>query len=162
MTSEFRLLSKYFALSNLPEPSYSDEDIQLINQIRANAPPKNSKLRKKHLILGFKYDFDWAARKSIPLFGEVEMTNILESNYFRNIRLYRAHIATESGIARHLSYRVTNVVDSNGVRRHEQIIGIAENTCLGRKLPSVSGIRRLMKALDTDEAPKWYVVSSDM
>jgi len=67
----------------------------------------------------------------------------------------------ESGIARYLRLRVIDVVGPDGEMDYETIIGISENTRARRKLPPVSGIRKLMEMLETDEAPKWYVVSDD-
>ncbi len=97
----------------------------------------------------------------MPIYGEVDTSDFQSAAYFNNIRQYRYHCMRESGIARYLRSRVTDVVGPGGETDYETIIGIAENTRARRKLPPVSGIRKLMEMLETDEAPKWYIVSDD-
>jgi len=139
----------------MSKTNYSEECNKLINQIRANAPLKE--IRKKHLVLGFKFDYDWALKKYIPLYGEVDEIDLFDPAYGRNIILYRAHCMRESGInAGYLSVRVTDVIGPDGVKEYRDVIGISENRRVRRKLPPLSGIRNLMKILETDEAPKWY------
>jgi len=97
----------------------------------------------------------------MPIFGEVDTSDFQSAAYFNNIRQYRYHCICGSGIARYIRLRVTDVVSPGGETDYETIIGIAENTRARRKLPPVSGIRKLMEMLETDEAPKWYIVSDD-
>ncbi len=92
------------------------------------------------------------------MFGEVDTSNLKSFAYVRNIRRYRVHCLHESGIAGYIRLRLTEVVEPNGDRRLQEIIGISENTRARRKLPPVSGIRKLMEVLETNEAPRWYVV----
>lgn len=149
-----------FSSYGIQEPSYSDEDIKFINQIRESAPPTKS--RKEHLVLGFRFDLRWALKKSFELYGEVDTSDIFCAEFGNNVRQYRYHCMRESGIARYLRPRVTEVVGTDGIRRYETIIGISENTRARRKLPPLSGVRKLMQLLETEEAPKWYVVSDNL
>ncbi|KLO04819.1 hypothetical protein SCHPADRAFT_947413 [Schizopora paradoxa] len=138
-------------------PSYSDEDIKLINDIRANPPSK--KLANKHLVLGFMFNLEWAFQKSLQLYGGSDDTNGgLTLQYFNNIQKYRWYIMTESGISERLRVCNTPIIDRGGEIMRKSIIGIAENIKGRTKLPPPSGIRKLMELLETDEQPKWYVV----
>ncbi|KLO04818.1 hypothetical protein SCHPADRAFT_947412 [Schizopora paradoxa] len=84
------------ASQSASRPSYSEEDIKLINDIRANPPSKV--LANKHLVLGFIFDMEWAFQKSLQLYGGTDNSNGgLTLQYF-NIENYRWHIMIESGI----------------------------------------------------------------
>ena len=113
---------------------------------------------KKHLVLAFKFDWDWALQKALQLYGDFN-TDEASGEYSDNIRRFRFHIMHESGIEKSLDYYVTTYTDSNGFWRYQALIGLAENRAGRSRIPTVPGIRRLMDLLETDEPPKWYPVA---
>ncbi|KLO04820.1 hypothetical protein SCHPADRAFT_896744 [Schizopora paradoxa] len=138
-------------VSRLP---YTDEDRKLADLIRANIPQET----KKHLVLAFKFDWDWALQKALQLYGDFS-TDERSEEYMVNINKFRYHIIRESGIASCLDYYLTPITDSDGISRHEALIGLAENRKGRSRIPTIPRIRKLMELLETDEPPKWYPVA---
>lgn len=128
--------------------------MRLRDHIRSNIPTC-----KEHVVLGFKFDWDWALQKALQLYGSFD-TDEMGADYFNNINSLRYEIMGKSGIAEYLHVRLADASeDPRGMNR--LIIGLAENRRGRHRIPPTVGVRKLMDLLETDEYPRWYRVSTE-